>query len=94
MKYLFIPNCIICDLLQGKPKKSDEVKKVERSAIVTEEFIYEIKDAFTPECHASTVEVSNGIVVASWFGGTKEKNDDVGIWVSRKITVHGLPPPK
>jgi alpha-L-rhamnosidase len=86
MKYLFL--CLTVLLViscREKPKKSDEVKKVERSAIVTEEFIYKIKDALTPECHASTVEVSNGIVVASWFGGTKEKSDDVGIWVSRKV---------
>ncbi|GAA5219954.1 exo-alpha-sialidase [Membranihabitans marinus] len=37
------------------------------------------------ECHASTiVETPNGLV-ASWFGGTKEKNPDVEIWVSREI---------
>ncbi len=53
-------------------------------AIVTEEFIYDIKDAPTPQCHASTIEGSNGVIVASWFGGTKEKNKDVEIWVSRK----------
>src|SRR5690606_18607655 len=33
---------------------------------------------------ASTGEVSNGPVIASWLGGTEEKNDDVGLWVSRK----------
>ena len=54
-------------------------------AVVSQEFIYELEDALTPECHASTVEVSNSVVVASWFGGTEEKNKDVGIWVSRKI---------
>ncbi|WP_273565578.1 hypothetical protein [Maribacter halichondriae] len=59
---------------------------LEHPAIVTQEFIYDLEDAPTPECHASTVEVSNGIVIASWFGGTKEKNKDVGIWVSRKST--------
>lgn len=49
--------------------------------VVKSEFIYET--APFPECHASTiVESSNGLV-AAWFGGTKEKNPDVGIWVSR-----------
>ncbi|WP_419211322.1 sialidase family protein [Maribacter sp. X9] len=62
-----------------------EVLPIDHPAIVTQEFIYELENALTPECHASTVEVSNGVVVASWFGGTKEKNKDVGIWVSRKI---------
>ncbi|MFP4499492.1 MAG: sialidase family protein [Candidatus Hydrogenedentota bacterium] len=37
-----------------------------------------------PECHASTiVQAANGDIVCAWFGGTKEKNRDVGIWMSR-----------
>lgn len=48
--------------------------------IVTEEFVF--TEASFPECHASTIcETSRGLVVA-WFGGTEEKNKDVGIWVS------------
>ncbi|HUH46021.1 MAG TPA: sialidase family protein [Arenibacter sp.] len=69
---------------KGKMDKLPEVFPIDHPAIVEQEFIYELADALTPECHASTVEVSNGTVVASWFGGTKEKDDDVGIWVSRK----------
>lgn len=35
------------------------------------------------ECHASTmVETAPGRLVAAWFGGTKERNPDVGIWVA------------
>ncbi|SDE98986.1 Predicted neuraminidase (sialidase) [Pricia antarctica] len=63
--------------------KPIDVMLIDHPAVITQEFIYELEDALTPECHASTVEVSNGAVVASWFGGTKEKNKDVGIWVSR-----------
>lgn len=38
-----------------------------------------------PESHAATIaETSNGLV-AAWFGGTKERNPDVGIWVSRQL---------
>lgn len=50
-------------------------------ALVTHEFIYE--KAPYPSCHASTiVETAPGGLVAAWFGGTAEKNPDVGIWVS------------
>jgi predicted neuraminidase len=46
------------------------------------EFIFE-KAPFE-QCHASTIaEGSNGLV-AAWFGGTREKNRDVGIWLSRE----------
>ncbi len=49
--------------------------------ISKEEFIYD-KAPF-PSCHASTLaETPNGLICA-WFGGTEEKNPDVGIWISR-----------
>lgn len=48
--------------------------------LVKEEFVF--TKAKFPQCHASTLcETSRGIVVA-WFGGTREKDKDVGIWVS------------
>ncbi|QDS94354.1 FG-GAP repeat protein [Roseimaritima multifibrata] len=34
------------------------------------------------ECHASTICETNRGLVAAWFGGTKEKHKDVGIWTS------------
>ena len=38
-----------------------------------------------PQCHASTIaQAANGLVGA-WFGGTREKNPDVGIWLGRHI---------
>lgn len=48
----------------------------------TEEFVYD--EAPFPECHASSIaETPQGLVVV-WFGGTKEKNKDVEIWMSNK----------
>jgi predicted neuraminidase len=45
------------------------------------EFIFE-KAPF-PSCHCSTIAESKKGLVASWFGGTEEGRDDVGIWISR-----------
>ncbi len=53
------------------------------AAIISDEFLYE-KASF-PECHGATiVELKNGDLVASFFGGTKERNPDCCIWVCRK----------
>jgi predicted neuraminidase len=49
--------------------------------IVASEFIYE--RAPFPSAHASTIVETRGGLVAAWFGGTREKHPDVGIWVSR-----------
>jgi alpha-L-rhamnosidase len=53
-----------------------------RAGIVTDEFIFE-KAPF-PSCHASTIAETKQGLIAAWFGGTKERHPDVGIWVSRK----------
>jgi predicted neuraminidase len=60
-------------LRQGAPASS--------SAIVTSEFVFE--RAPFPSAHASTIVETRGGLVAAWFGGTKERDPDVGIWVSR-----------
>jgi len=51
--------------------------------IINEEFIYE--NAPFPQCHASTIVETKAGLVAAWFGGTHEKNPDVGIWLSRHV---------
>ena len=51
------------------------------SPIVTSEFIFE-RVPF-PASHASTIVETRDGLVAAWFGGTAERNPDVGIWVSR-----------
>ena len=51
--------------------------------VVADEFLY--RQADFPECHsASIVETRKGDLVATYFGGTKERNPDVCIYVSRK----------
>ena len=53
------------------------------NAIVKSEYIYHAEDVPFPSCHASTIEETKDGLIASWFGGTAEKDPDVGIWVSR-----------
>ena len=51
-------------------------------AIVSVDFTYD--KAPYPQCHASTMaQATDGTLVAAWFGGTRERAPDVGIWVSR-----------
>ncbi len=51
-------------------------------ALLKSEFLYET--APFPSCHASTIaEPTGGGLVTAWFGGTAEKNPDVGIWLAR-----------
>jgi len=49
-------------------------------ALIKQEFVY--TDAPFPQCHASTITPTKSGLLASWFGGTHEKNPDVEIWVS------------
>ena len=50
--------------------------------IVLSEFVYE--RAPFASAHASTIVETREGLVAAWFGGTREGNPDVGIWVSRR----------
>jgi alpha-L-rhamnosidase len=57
----------------------------EQPGILKSEFIYEIGTQPFAQSHASTIaDTPRGLVVA-WFGGTKEGNPDVGIWLSRHV---------
>ncbi len=57
---------------------------IQKARVVASEFLYD--HAPFPSCHASTiVEAADGTLVASFFGGTAERNPDVCIWVARQI---------
>ena len=53
--------------------------------LLTHEAIFPVSKRPTNNCHASTVLTCNGGLLAAWFGGTKEGNNDVGILYSRRI---------
>ncbi len=54
-----------------------------QSGMIVDEFVFET--APFPESHASTIAETPKGLVAAWFGGTKERNPDVCIWVSRQV---------
>ena len=52
-------------------------------AILKTEYIYDTGPY--PQIHATTIAETPTGLVSAWFGGTHEKNPDVGIWVSRQL---------
>ena len=54
-----------------------------QQGILVDEFIFE-KAPF-PQSHSATIVETPAGLVASWFGGTKEANPDVEIWISRRV---------
>ncbi len=49
------------------------------------EMVFGLDNPPTPQCHASTIVETPSGLVAAWFGGTREKDPDVGIWLSRQV---------
>ena len=73
-------DCIQYKPDQLKARAPKEPTPPRAPGIVKEEFVF--TKAKFPQCHASTLcQNSRGLVVA-WFGGTREKHEDVGVWVS------------
>lgn len=56
---------------------------VQDEAVISDDFLY--TQASFPQAHSATIaETTKGDLVATYFGGTRERNPDVCIWVSRK----------
>ena len=69
-------------LAVGCGPKGPEVP-ASKKAIVLEELVFE--NQLTRDCHASSLmELENGDLLCTWFGGTRESHPDVQIWLSRK----------
>ena len=51
--------------------------------VISSGFVFD-KDQPFLQCHASSVvRTADGSFLTAWFGGTHEKHDDVGIWLSK-----------
>ncbi len=71
-------------LLTGCNPKSDKAKEMNTASIteIRSDFVFGDDRPFA-QCHASTVlRTNDGEFLVAWFGGTHEKHDDVGIWLS------------
>jgi predicted neuraminidase len=74
-------------LISCRNEKTDNslAIKTERDSltIVVHDFVFGDDRPFL-QCHASTVlNTTDGNFLVAWFGGTYEKHDDVGIWLSK-----------
>jgi alpha-L-rhamnosidase len=61
-----------------------------QKGILVDEAIFDT--ASFPESHAATIAETPKGLVAAWFGGTKERNPDVEIRVSRRVNNHWTKP--
>lgn len=85
------PNClliailiIIVTFISCNGKKTESAATADADTLqVKKDFVFGDKRPFA-QCHASTlVRLENGQFLVAWFGGTEEKNPDVGIWLSK-----------
>src|SRR5690349_2164528 len=60
--------------------------------IGSSEFIFEAGRAPFAQCHASTLVETSNHLVAAWFGGTAERNPNVGIWLTDQQHGHWAAP--
>jgi predicted neuraminidase len=67
---------------QSHKHKIPALANVGEGALISAELIYPLDGKPTVECHASTIAEIDGGLIAAWFGGSYEKHNDVGIWVS------------
>ncbi|MBB1286483.1 exo-alpha-sialidase [Flavisolibacter sp. BT320] len=61
-----------------------------QQGVLVDEFIYDT--ASFPQAHSATIVETPAGLVAAWFGGTREGNPDVEIYVSRLVNNKWTPP--
>ena len=67
----------------GSKKEEKSTAEQADSLANVKEFVFGDDRPFA-QCHASTlVRLDDGQFLVAWFGGTEEKDPDVGIWVSK-----------
>lgn len=74
---------LLCSLLLAASAWAGSKADPGKQATVLEEFVF--MKSPTRDCHASSImELSDGTLLCTWFGGTRERAKDVKIWLARK----------
>ncbi|HSG70759.1 MAG TPA: sialidase family protein [Planctomycetaceae bacterium] len=81
MRSIFLLSSLLCVNAVHAQDEFSPLTSPEHPALLSQEFVY--TEAPFEQCHASTIAQTNDGLIAAWFGGTREKNPDVEIWVSR-----------
>jgi len=70
-----------CNPSKEKQTEEETTTPAMETQLPKKDFVFGDDRPF-PQCHASTVaNLPDGQFLVSWFGGTREKDDDVGIWI-------------
>lgn len=81
MAAVFLPLACLHGAASSQPWTDEDL--LNQPGVVSAEYIFD--EAPFAQCHASTLVATPSGLVAAWFGGTKERNPDVGIWLSRQV---------
>ncbi len=85
---LFLYMLIFIGSVTGcKKEKTDDQNSMDKPkdslTVISSGFVFDTAQTFQ-QCHASSVvRTADGNFLVAWFGGTHEKHDDVGIWLSK-----------
>ncbi|MFP4506074.1 MAG: sialidase family protein [Cyclobacteriaceae bacterium] len=81
---LFLSLVLLLACQAQAPEKAENTPVLLSSMdLPAKDFIFGDDKPF-PQCHASNLlRLEDGNFLVVWFGGTREKDDDVGIWLSR-----------
>jgi predicted neuraminidase len=77
---------LVCGWMAGcssgeRPNEKEQDKNGVK--MLAKDYVFEDDRPFA-QCHASTLlRTDDGKFLVAWFGGTHEKHDDVGIWLSK-----------
>jgi predicted neuraminidase len=86
-RHLAFPTAMVCTAIflgcNSTKDMEDKNRKTPEVTMLAKDFIFADDRPFA-QCHASTLlRTDDGRFLVAWFGGTHEKHDDVGIWLSK-----------